>query len=94
MAYVLSTWDLPVRLRRVSGSAQRPAEREKAAGRDPAQQRHFRFGEHGDGCGYNCLDGERANYYSSGDPYEPGTSPDTTHVGFYNGELHYKADFG
>ncbi len=35
-----------------------------------------------------------ANYLDSGDPYGPGPSPDTTPVGFYNGELHYKVDFG
>ena len=70
------------------------AEWEKAAGWDPAQQRHYRFGEHTDGCGYNCLDGQRANYWSSGDPYEVSPYPYTTPVGFYNGELHYKVDFG
>ncbi len=70
------------------------AEFEKAAGWDPVQERHYRFGEHTDGCGYDCLDGHRANYNSSGDPYEPGASPGTTPVGFYNGELHYKVDFG
>ena len=70
------------------------AEWEKAAGWDPAQSRHFRFGEHTDGCGYNCLDGQRANYDSSGDPYETGARPETTPVGFYSGDLHYKADFG
>ena len=70
------------------------AEWEKAAGWDPAQSRHFRFGEHTDGCGYNCLDGQRANYYNSGDPYEVSPYPYTTPVGFYNGELHYKVDFG
>ena len=70
------------------------AEWEKAAGWDPLLPYHFRFGEHTDGCGYNCLDGQRANYRSSGDPYEVSPSPYTTPVGFYNGELHYKADFG
>ena len=66
------------------------AEWEKAAGWDPVQQRHYRFGEHTDGCGYNCLDGQRANYGYNGDPFDNGTTP----VGFYNGELHYKVDFG
>jgi len=70
------------------------AEWEKAAGWDPVQQRHYRFGEHTDGCGYNCLDSRRANYDDSGDPYESGASPQTTPVGFYNGNLHYKVDFG
>ena len=69
------------------------AEWEKAAGWDPVQERHYRFGEHTDGCGYDCLDGQRANYHSSGDPYEPEAFSDTTPVGFYNGELHYKVDF-
>ena len=55
---------------------------------------HFRFGEHTDGCGYDCLDGQRANYLDSDDPYECGDYPWTTPVGFYNGELHYKVDFG
>jgi sulfatase modifying factor 1 len=33
------------------------------------------------------------NYWQSFDPYEPGSSPFTTPVGFYTGELHYKVDF-
>ncbi len=70
------------------------AEWEKAAGWDPVQQRHFRYGEHSDGCGDDCLDSHRANYYYSYDPYEPGAEPWTTPVGFYNGALHSKADFG
>ncbi|HVP11285.1 MAG TPA: SUMF1/EgtB/PvdO family nonheme iron enzyme [Phycisphaerae bacterium] len=70
------------------------AEWEKAAGWDPEQARHFRFGEHTDGCGTNCLDGHRANYTSSGDPYEVQPWPFIAPVGFYDGELHYKADFG
>ncbi len=64
------------------------AEWEKAAVWDPDQQRHFRFGEHTDGCGYNCLDGQRANYGSSGDPYETDDSPWTTPVGYYDGSNH------
>jgi Notch-like protein len=64
------------------------AEWEKAAGWDPAQQRHFRFGEHTDGCGYNCLDGQRANYWSSDDPYETGAYPWPTPVGYYDGTNH------
>lgn len=64
------------------------AEWEKAAGWDPAQQRHFRFGEHTDGCGANCLDGQRANYLGSGDPYESGDYPRTTAVGYYDGSNH------
>ncbi|MCK4660636.1 MAG: SUMF1/EgtB/PvdO family nonheme iron enzyme [Phycisphaerae bacterium] len=72
------------------------AEWEKASGWDPVQERHYRFGEHTDGCGYNCLDGQRANYSNSGDPYDFGSvyDPKTTPVGFYNGALHYKVDFG
>jgi len=70
------------------------AEWEKAAGWDPDEQRHFRFGEHTDGCGTSCLDAQRANYWDSDDPYEGGFDPDTTPVGFYNGELHYKVDLG
>jgi len=70
------------------------AEWEKAAGWDADQERHFRFGEHTDGCGDACLDGQRANYWESGDPFEVGVHPQTTPVGFFNGELHYRADFG
>jgi sulfatase modifying factor 1 len=69
------------------------AEWEKAAGWDPDLAYHFRFGEHSDGCGWNCLDGQRANYFGSGDPFETWPYPWTTPVGFYNGELHYKVDF-
>jgi formylglycine-generating enzyme required for sulfatase activity len=36
----------------------------------------------------------RANWPSSGDPYEVGPYPWTTPVGFYNGQLRKKADFG
>ncbi len=64
------------------------AEWEKAGGWDPVQQRHYRFGEQTDGCGTNCLDGQRANYESSGDPFEPGADPDTTPVGYYDGTTH------
>jgi len=64
------------------------AEWEKAAAWDPALQRKFRFGEHSDGCGYNCLDGHRANYLSSGDPFETGAEPRTTPVGYYDGTTH------
>jgi predicted outer membrane repeat protein len=70
------------------------AEWEKAAGWDPVLAYHFRFGEHTDGCGYNCLDGQRANNSGSGDPYETGPDPWTTPVGFYNGALHVKVAFG
>ena len=68
------------------------AEWEKAAGWDPAQQRHFRYSEHTDGGGYFDFDGARGNYSFSGNPFgalEYRTSP----VGFYNGELHQYADF-
>jgi len=64
------------------------AEWEKAAGWNPVQQRHFRFGEHTDGCGYDCLDGHRANYGNSGDPFETGDYPCTTPVGYYDGTDH------
>ncbi len=64
------------------------AEWENAAGWDPDQQRHFRFGEHTDGCGYNCLDGQRANNWSSGDPNETGAFPWPTPVGYYDGTDH------
>ena len=39
------------------------------------------------------IDGTRANWSGSGDPYESGTYPDTTPVGFYNGALRSKTDF-
>jgi len=64
------------------------AEWEKAAGWDPAEQKHFRFGGHTDGCGYDCLDGYGANYWNSGDPFESGTYPWSTPVGFYDGTTH------
>jgi formylglycine-generating enzyme required for sulfatase activity len=64
------------------------AEWEKAAGWDPDLERHFRFGEHTDGCGENCLDGQRANYGGSGDPFETGPFPWTTPVGYYAGSDH------
>ena len=69
------------------------AEWEKAAAWDPIEQRHYRFGEHSDGGGPGSLSQNRANYLNSGDPYGPGGNPQTTPVGFYNGELHYKVDF-
>ena len=69
------------------------AEWEKAAGWDPLLAYHFRFGEHSDGCGDNCVDGQRVNHDGSGDPLETGPNPWTTPRGFYNGELHHKEDF-
>jgi formylglycine-generating enzyme required for sulfatase activity len=59
------------------------AEWEKAAGWDPVELRAFRFGEHSDGCGVNCLNGARANYAKSGDPFDTAPFPQTTPVGFY-----------
>lgn len=64
------------------------AEWEKAAAWDPIEQRHYRFGEHTDGCGYNCLDGQRANYLNSGDPFEIPEALATTPVGYYDGTVH------
>jgi formylglycine-generating enzyme required for sulfatase activity len=42
----------------------------------------------------NDLVGSQGNHEDSGDPYEAGDEPWTTPVGFYNGQLHAKADFG
>jgi len=39
-------------------------------------------------------DNSKANWPRSGDPYETGPYPWTTPVGFYNGKLHRKANFG
>lgn len=60
------------------------AEWEKAAGWNPATQTHYRFGEGTNGGGYNILDGHRANYSGSGDPFDNGTTP----VGYYDGTTH------
>jgi len=83
LCYDLSTWtcDFGVAGYRLPTEA----EWEKAAAWDPAQQRHFRYGEHTDGCGYNCLDGQRANFWSSDDPFETGAQPWPTPVGYYDG---------
>ena len=39
-------------------------------------------------------DSSKANWPGSADPYETGPYPWTTPVGFYNGKLHRKTDFG
>jgi len=41
----------------------------------------------------DTIDGRTANY-TSGDPYECGDQPWTTPVGFYDGQLHNKVEFG
>lgn len=41
----------------------------------------------------DSINGPDANYWTSGDPYETGLYPWTTPVGFYDGVLHFKADF-
>jgi formylglycine-generating enzyme required for sulfatase activity len=53
------------------------------------------------GCKYpfcndcNNIDGSKANYWGSGDPYEGASAyPYTAAIGFYNGQLHNKSDFG
>lgn len=35
----------------------------------------------------------RANWPNSGDPFEPGSDPHTTPVGFYDGDIHYSTEF-
>ena len=42
----------------------------------------------------NDITMSKANFPSSGDPYESGALPWTTPAGFYNGSLRRKADFG
>jgi sugar lactone lactonase YvrE/formylglycine-generating enzyme required for sulfatase activity len=39
------------------------------------------------------IDGTRANWDGSGDPWEAAEYPRTTPVGFYNGAMRYKADY-
>ena len=74
--------------RRTATGCRRKRNGKEAASWDPVQPHHCRFGEHTDGCGYNCLDGHRANYDVSLDPYETGDLPWTTPVGYYNGTLY------
>ncbi len=77
------------------------AEWEKAAGWDPALEYHFRFGEHTDGCGFSCLDEQRANTFGNAEIEDPWDDQwdianmveETTPVGFYNGDLHLEEDF-
>jgi len=64
------------------------AEWEKAARWDAIQPYPYRFSEQTDGCGANCLNGQRANYGTSGDPFEGGSYPLTTPVGYYDGSNH------
>ena len=56
-----------------------------------------RGGKHGPYCVFpwgDEPDRSRANWPSSGDPFEAGPYPWTTPVGFYNGQVHRQADFG
>ena len=85
LCYDLSTWacNFSVNGYRLPTEA----EWEKAAAWDPVLRWPFRFGEHTDGCGLYCLDGHRANYASSGDPFDSASIP-TTPVGYYDGTDH------
>lgn len=86
LCYDLSTWacDFGVAGYRLPTEA----EWEMAAGWDPVELRHYRFGEHTDGCGRNCLEGARANFWSSGDPFETDPISRATPVGYYDGTTH------
>jgi M6 family metalloprotease-like protein len=42
----------------------------------------------------STISGLLANYYNSGDPYQAGSQPYTTPVGFYDGGLHSQTEFG
>jgi len=60
----------------------------------------WEYAGRGDTLGPYCVfpwgdepDGARANWPRSGDPFEVGSYPWTTPVGFYNGKLHSKTDF-
>ena len=59
------------------------AEWEKAA-RGGLKGHHFPWPSYG-GAYSAFIDGTKANFVSSGDPFESGTTPYTTPVGYYNG---------